>query len=210
MFGKNVDELKNVKGADALTHPNWSMGKKITIDSSTLVNKGLELIEAIRLFDIPEDRIDVLVHRESIVHSMASFVDGSVMAQMAVPDMRLCIQYALTYPQKKQGLTAPLDLAKIGKLSFYDVDNDAFPSVELARRAVRMGGVMPAVFNGANEACVDLFLNEKIRFTDIFDYLEYALNTFRPSAEKLTIDSVLEADSEARGLIYELASQKDK
>jgi len=210
MFGKTRKELENVKLSDALTHPNWSMGKKITIDSSTLVNKGLELIEAIRLFGIPEDRIDVLVHRESIVHSMASFVDGSVMAQMAVPDMRLCIQYALTYPHKRPGLTAPLDLAKIGKLSFYEVDNNAFPSVELARRAIRIGGIVPAVFNGANEACVDLFLREKIRFTDIFDLLEYALDSFENKISEATLQDILEADAQARQLVYEKAQKKDK
>lgn len=203
LFGKTRAELESVRLSDALTHPNWSMGKKITIDSSSLVNKGLELIEAIRLFGIPEDRIDVLVHRESIVHSMASFIDGSVMAQMAVPDMRLCIQYALTYPEKKYGLTAPLDLAKIGKLSFYEVDSVTFPSVELARRAVRLGGVMPAVFNGANEACVDLFLREKIKFTDIFELLEYALESLRMNIDVLTLDAVLEADKASRELVYE-------
>lgn len=198
MFGKTREELSNVKLEDALTHPNWSMGKKITIDSSTLVNKGLELIEAIRLFGICEDRIDVLVHRESIVHSMASFVDGSVMAQMAVPDMRLCIQYALTYPEKKNGLTKPLDLAKVGKLTFYDVDNDAFPSVSFARKAIRMGGIMPAVFNGANEACVELFLNRKIKFTDIFDLIGDTLDSFNAQAKELTIEKILEADIAAR------------
>ncbi len=202
LFGKTRAELENVKLSDALTHPNWSMGKKITIDSSSLVNKGLELIEAIRLFGIPEDRIDVLVHRESIVHSMAAFVDGSVMAQMAVPDMRLCIQYALTYPEKKCGLTAPLDLAKIGKLSFYEVDSEAFPSIALARRAVRAGGVLPAVFNGANEACVDLFLREKIKFTDIFALIEYALDSYSAKGGELTLESVLSADRASRELVY--------
>lgn len=206
MFGKSRKELETVKVEDALKHPNWSMGKKITIDSSTLVNKGLELIEAIRLFDIPEDRIDVLVHRESIVHSMASFVDGSVMAQMAVPDMRLCIQYALTYPEKKQGLTSTLDLAKIGKLSFYDVDNETFPSINFARRAIREGGIMPAVFNGANEACVDLFLNNKIRFTDIFDYIEFALDNIKADNNGISLDSILDADREARAIVYEKAA----
>ncbi len=203
LFGKSRKELESVKLCDALTHPNWSMGKKITIDSSSLVNKGLELIEAIRLFGLTEDKIDVLVHRESIVHSMASFVDGSVLAQMAVPDMRLCIQYALTYPEKKVGLTPKLDLAKVGKLSFFEVDNEAFPSVMLARRAVRDGGVLPAVFNGANEACVDLFLQEKIKFTDIFELLEYALDSFSDMGSELNLEKVLKADREARNLVYD-------
>ncbi len=207
MFGKSREQLKNVKLSDALTHPNWSMGKKITIDSSTLVNKGLELIEAVRLFGIPQERIDVLVHRESIVHSMASFVDGSVMAQMAVPDMRLCIQYALTYPSKIPGLTPELDLAKIGKLSFYDVDNNSFPSVGFARRAISAGGIMPAVFNGANEACVDLFLHEKIKFTDIFDLIEYTLDVFKTKNEEVTLQEIMEADRESRKTVYEKAEK---
>ena len=207
LFGKNREQLKSVKLKDALTHPNWSMGRKITIDSSTLVNKGLELIEAIRLFDIPEDRIDIVVHRESIIHSMAEFADGSVMAQMAVPDMRLCIQYALTYPEKKHGLTGRLNLAEVGKLTFFDVDNDAFPSVEFARRAVRAGGVLPAVFNGANEACVDLFLQEKIGFTDIFELIEYTLDGFNADKDSLTVESILEADADARRMVYEKAAK---
>ena len=207
LFGKTREELSQVDVRQALTHPNWSMGKKITVDSSTLVNKGLELIEAIRLFGLPEDKIDILVHRESVVHSMASFVDGSVMAQLAVPDMRLCIQYALTYPEKKAGLTKPLDLAQVGKLTFYPVDSEAFPSVELARSAVRRGGVYPCVFNGANEACVDLFLREKIRFTDIFDLLSYALETAKPHSLELSLDAILEADKEARTLVYEKAAR---
>lgn len=207
MFGKTREQLRNVKVIDALTHPNWSMGKKITIDSSTLVNKGLELIEAVRLFGIPEDRIDVLVHRESIVHSMASFVDGSVMAQMAVPDMRLCIQYALTYPKKLKGLTSGLNLADVGKLTFYNVDDEAFPSVSFARKAIRHGGVLPAVFNGANEACVDLFLREQIRFTDIFDLIEYTLDKFRVDNADATLEDILNADSESRRTVYERAKK---
>ena len=206
MFGKTREQLKDVTLADALKHPNWSMGKKITIDSSTLVNKGLELIEAVRLFDIPEDRIDIVVHRESIVHSMAEFIDGSVMAQMAVPDMRLCIQYALTYPEKKAGLTGSLNLAKTCKLTFFDVDNEAFPSVAFARRAIRAGGVMPAVFNGANEACVDLFLREKICFTDIFDLIEYTLDSFESHKYNMTVEGILQADAQARRMVYEKAN----
>ncbi len=205
MFGKTREQLNNVTVKEALTHPNWSMGRKITIDSSTLVNKGLELIEAIRLFGIPEERIDILVHRESIVHSMASFVDGSVMAQMAVPDMRLCIQYALTYPKKCAGLTPVLNLAEIGRLSFYNVDEEAFPSVGYARRAIRQGGVMPAVFNAANEACVDLFLNEKIRLTDIFDLIEYALDSFSLLNCEASLEKIIESDCEARRLVYKKA-----
>lgn len=205
-FGKSRKELEKVKPEQALKHPNWSMGRKITIDSSSLVNKGLELIEAMKLFGVTEDKIDVLVHRESIVHSMVSFVDGSVMAQMASPDMRLCIQHALTYPEKKRGLTQELDLTKISKLSFYEVDNEAFPSIMLARRAARMGGVAPAVFNGANEACVDLFLSGKIGFCEIFELLEYALDSVKGSSGA-TLSEILEADKHARALIVQKASK---
>lgn len=206
MFGKTREELKNVTVRDALCHPNWNMGKKITVDSTSLANKGLELIEAVRLFGISEDKIDVIINRESIVHSMASFIDGSVMAQMAVPDMRLCIQYALTYPEKKNGLTCPLDLSEIGKLTFYNVDNNAFPTVNLARKAIRSGGIMPAVFNGANEACVDLFLREKIKFTDIFDLLEHSLETVKNISGKVTLNDIFNADMQAREAVYEKAA----
>ncbi len=205
-FGKTRSELENIKPEQALKHPNWSMGRKITVDSSSLVNKGLELIEAMKLFGVREDKIDVLVHRESIVHSMVSFVDGSVMAQMATPDMKLCIAHALTYPEKKRGLTGELDLAKISKLSFYEVDNDVFPSVKLARRAARMGGIAPAVFNGANEACVDLFLSGKIGFCEIFDLLEYALDSVKGSSDA-SLSEILEADKNVRALITQKACE---
>lgn len=201
-FGKTRAELENVKPEQALKHPNWSMGRKITIDSSSLVNKGLELIEAMKLFGVTEDKIEVLIHRESIVHSMVSFVDGSVMAQMAMPDMRLCIQHALTYPEKKRGLTEDLDLSKVSGLSFYKVDNEVFPSVNLARRAARIGGIAPAVFNGANEKCVELFLAGKIKFTQIFDLIEYALDSLKGNG-KATLAQILEADKNARTLVTE-------
>ncbi len=205
LFGRTRAQLENVGVKEALTHPNWSMGRKITVDSSSLVNKGLELIEANRLFGLPEDRIDVLVHRQSIVHSMASFVDGSVMAQLAVPDMRLCIQYALTYPEKKTGLTKPLDLSEAASLTFSRVDSEAFPSVETARRALRLGGIYPCVFNGANEACVQLFLDGKIRFTGIFDLIEYAMGEIKPHSGELTLEQILEADALSRKIVLEKA-----
>lgn len=209
-FGKTASELENVTLAEACTHPNWSMGRKITIDSASLVNKGLELIEAVRLFDIPEDRIDVVVHRESIVHSMAEFNDGAVLAQMAVPDMRLCIQYALTYPEKLPGLTPRLNLAAVGKLTFYDVDSAAFPSVDMARRAIRTGGVHPCIFNSANEKAVELFCEGRIRFVDIFTLIDKALSHFAPLDGEPELSDIVKADREAREFVESEAERMAK
>ena len=183
------------------------MGKGITVYSSTLVNKGLEMIEAIRLFDIPEDRVEVIINRQSIVHSLVEFADSSVLAQLAVPDMRLCIQYALTYPEKQPGLTERLDLTKIGTLSFYPIDNDVFPSVNLARRAVRAGGIAPCVYNAANEVCVDLFLEGRIGYTDIFSLMESAVAHFENNTGELTLDSIINADSQARKYVADLCGE---
>ena len=209
-FGKTASELENVTLAEACTHPNWSMGRKITIDSASLVNKGLELIEAVRLFDIPEDRIDVVVHRESIVHSMAEFNDGAVLAQMAVPDMRLCIQYALTYPEKLPGLTPRLNLAAVGKLTFYDVDSAAFPSVDMARRAIRIGGVHPCIFNSANEKAVELFCEGRVRFVDIFTLIDKALSHFAPLDGEPELSNIVKADREAREFVESEAERMAK
>ena len=204
-FGYTREQLEAVTPAMALKHPNWSMGKGITVYSSTLVNKGLEMIEAVRLFDVPEDRVEILINRQSIVHSLVEFVDGSLLAQLATPDMRLCIQYALTYPEKSAGLTAPLDLAKVGTLTFFDVDNAVFPSIELARKALRTGGIGPCVYNAANEVCVDLFLEEKIKYTDIFTLLEAACAKFGKGDDALTLDSIIAADKAAREFVRETA-----
>lgn len=204
-FGYTREQLENVTPEQALKHPNWSMGKGITVYSSTLVNKGLEMIEAVRLFDIPEDRVEVIINRQSIVHSLVEFVDGSVLAQLATPDMKLCIQYALTYPNKLPGLTTPLDLTKVGTLSFYEIDNETFPSLNIARRALRTGGVNPCVYNAANEVCVDLFLDRKIKYTDIFTLIENACGRFGKGEGTLTLDSIINADKEARAYVENLA-----
>lgn len=200
-FGKTKEEVENVPPSAALRHPNWSMGRKITIDSASMVNKGLELMEAMWLFDMPADKIDVLIHRESIVHSMVQFKDSSVMAQLAVPDMRLCIQYALTGGAKKDGLTPRLSLADVGKLTFYKPDDEVFPSVLLARRAAERGGVSPCVFNSANEALVALYLDGKIRFGEIFTYLEKALDTLPGGSREPALSDILDADLAAREFI---------
>lgn len=204
-FGYTREQLENVTPEQALKHPNWSMGKGITVYSSTLVNKGLEMIEAVRLFDIPEDRVEVIINRQSIVHSLVEFIDGSVLAQLATPDMKLCIQYALTYPNKLPGLTTPLDLTKVGTLSFYEMDNETFPSLDIARKALRTGGVNPCVYNAANEVCVDLFLDRKIKYTDIFTLIENACRHFGKGEGTLTLDSIIKADADARAYVENLA-----
>jgi len=176
-FGKSKKELKNITPEQALKHPNWSMGKKITIDSATLMNKGLELIEAMHLFDIEPDKIEVLIHPESIIHSMVEFFDGSVIAQLSNPDMRQPIQYALTYPDRRPSLTKPLDLTQIGKLTFKKPDFDAFPCLRLAYEAAKKGTKACAALNEANEKAVALFLDKKIGFNDIPKMIEEVLCT---------------------------------
>lgn len=200
-FGMSKEEVQNAAPEKALRHPNWSMGRKITIDSASMVNKGLELIEAMWLFDMPAERIDVLIHRESIIHSMVQYKDSSVMAQLAVPDMRLCIQYALTGGAKVDGLTPRLSLADIGKLTFFKPDDAVFPSVALARFAAKRGGVSPCIFNSANEELVALYLDGTIRFGDIFTYLEKAVNVLPSGDANVTLSEILDADRAAREFI---------
>ena len=201
-FGKKRSELSDVTPQMALKHPNWSMGAKITIDSATLVNKGLEIIEAMHLFNLPVEQIQPIVHRESIVHSMVEFCDGSVIAQLGVPDMKLPISYALSYPERTVPVSNELDLVSVGKLSFYDIDNEAFPSVNLAKRAANAGGVMCAVYNGANEAAVELFLNNKCRFTDITELIEKAMDKC-PEVKTPTLEDIFMADNFAREIVKE-------
>ena len=166
---KNISELKTVIPREALKHPNWFMGKKITIDSATLMNKGLEVIEAYHLFNLPVNKIDVILHPQSIIHSMVEFIDGSIMAQMSVPDMKGPICHALSYPERLSHVLPSLDMAKIGELSFEKPDGKRFPCLQLAYKALKTGGTMPAVLNAANEEAVDAFLNKKIPFTKIYD-----------------------------------------
>ena len=201
-FEKKRSELSDVTPQMALKHPNWSMGAKITIDSATLVNKGLEIIEAMHLFNLPVEQIRPIVHRESIVHSMVEFCDGSVIAQLGVPDMKLPISYALSYPERTVPVSNELDLVSVGKLSFYDIDNEAFPSVNLAKKAANAGGVMCAVYNGANEAAVELFLNNKCRFTDITELIEKAMDKC-PEVKTPTLEDIFMADNFAREIVKE-------
>ncbi|MGM9624664.1 MAG: 1-deoxy-D-xylulose-5-phosphate reductoisomerase [Eubacteriales bacterium] len=195
--GRKREELKTVTCREALAHPTWKMGKKITVDCATLMNKGLELIEAVRLFDVAPDNVEVVVHPESIVHSMVGFCDHAVMAQLSVPDMRLCIQYALTYPDRMPSLLEELDLVKIGHLTFEKPDEETFTLLPLARRAVKEGGIKTAVLNGANEAAVALFLDGKIGFTDIFD-ITGAVVDETPNIPSPSLTDIEEADCAAR------------
>ncbi len=196
-FGRKLADLESVTIEQALNHPNWSMGAKITIDSATMMNKGLEVIEARWLFDVPVENIDVVVHRESIVHSMIEFNDNSVIAQMGVPDMKIPIQYALTYPERYPCDVGVLDLAEIGKLTFYKPDYDTFVCLSECKRAMEMGGTATAIANGANEEAVSRFLKGMCRFVDIGYFVRDALNALKPK-EITSLDDVLEADAAAR------------
>lgn len=198
-FGRSRQELAGVTREQALRHPNWDMGAKITIDSATMMNKGLEVMEASWLFDLPEHRIEVVVHRESVIHSMVEYQDNAVVAQLGVPDMAVPIQYALTYPRRMPSPAGELDLCALGKLTFYPPDREAFPCLELCREALRRGGLVPAAANGANEQAVALFLEGKIGFLDIPRLVEAAMARQAPGI--VTLEAVLEADQEARAFV---------
>ena len=200
-FGKTYDELKDVTVAQALNHPNWSMGAKITIDSATMMNKGLEIIEAAWLFDMSPDDIDVVVHRESIIHSMIEFVDNSVLAQLGLPDMRIPIQYAITYPHRYESPVQSLDFSKISSMTFYHPDYDTFKCLDACKKAFKRGGVIPAVANGANEVANKLFRDGKISFLEIGELVCSAVDNFEYKESK-TLSDVLEADKAAREYVY--------
>ena len=199
-FGKKIEEMRGMTREQALAHPNWSMGAKITIDSATMMNKGLELIEAMWLYDLPPEDIEIVVHRESIVHSAVEFADGAVIAQLGLPDMRLPIQLALTWPQRVPCKVPRMSLVEVAKLTFYAPDYEAFPALNLAKHAASLKGDRGAVLNGANEAAVGLFLNGKIGFTDIAERVAYALDTI-PYKKDITLDDVLAADKAAREIV---------
>ncbi len=195
-FGKTAEELRAVTLEDALQHPNWSMGQKITIDSATMMNKGLELIEAKWLFDIAPENIDIVVHRESVIHSLIEFTDYSVLAQLGVPDMRIPIQYALTWPERGNPPVRRLDLAEMGKLTFFKPDNEAFPAIELCRRAIEKGGAYPAAVNAANEQANWLFRQGKIPFHAISERVAETLERAFPPIS--TVDDILAVDQDCR------------
>lgn len=200
-FGKSREELKNVTKEQALKHPNWSMGAKITIDSATLMNKGLEFIEAMRLYGMPAEKVSIVVHRESIVHSLVEYCDHAVLAQLGAPDMRLPIQYALTWPMRTEGVAAPLDLLHCPPLTFAEPDMEAFPGLPLAIRTAKQGGTACAALNGANEAAVMLFLEDKIGFLDIPRLVEQAVSCAQQKQD-YTLEDVLAADRTAREAVW--------
>ena len=205
-FGMDKDALKTVTKADALRHPNWKMGAKITIDCATLMNKGLEVIEAMRLYDLPLEQVDVMIHRQSIVHSMVEFTDGAVMAQMGAPDMRLPIQLAMTYPERYPCPVDALDLLSCGSLTFLAPDMEAFPCLALARKCAKLGGTACPVMNGANEQAVAMYLNDEIGFYDIYDLVQKAVDTV-PFVANPTLEQILEADRLSRQAVCQMAKK---
>ena len=204
-FGMTHEQLKNVTKADALKHPNWKMGAKITIDCSTLMNKGLEVIEAMRLYRVPLEQVDVVIHRQSIVHSMVEFVDGAVMAQMGTPDMRLPIQLALTYPERISCPVDALDLLTCGSLTFSKPDMENFPCLALAYRCAKQGGTACPAMNGANEEAVAMFLRDEIGFYDIYRLVNAAVEAV-PFIQNPTLEEILETDRMAREAVRKLAT----
>lgn len=207
--GKKLEDLKDVKVEQALKHPNWSMGRKITVDSSTLVNKGLEVIEAHQLFGMDYDKIKVVIHPQSIVHSLVEYDDNAVIAQLGVTDMKLPIQLAFTYPDRIQNnCLGTLDLLKVGNLTFEAPDREVFKGLDLAYKAGRIGKSMPTVLNAANEIAVDLFLNKKIKFLDIYKIIEKAIDNHEVE-EIDNLDSILRIDQATRKWVYDNYSNLD-
>ncbi len=202
--GKTYEELKGMRVEDALKHPNWSMGKKVTIDSASLVNKGLEVIEAKWLFDVEPTDIQVVIQPQSIIHSMVEYIDGSVIAQLGVPDMKLPIQYALFYPDRRMMSGNKLDFYKLKEITFFEPDTETFMGLKYAYEAIKTGGNMPTVFNAANEWAVKCFLNKEIPFTGIYDYIETAMAGIK-LIDNPTVDEIL--DTEA--MVYELLKGKN-
>lgn len=196
-YGMTKEELKTVTKAEALRHPNWKMGPKITIDCATLLNKGLELIEAMRLYEMPPEKISVVIHRQSIIHSLVEFCDGAVLAQLGVPDMRIPIELSLTYPNRMESPAEGLDLLTCGPLTFDAPDLQSFPCLSLAMEAAKVGGTACVTLNGANEEAVARYLRDEIGFYDISDSIRYALDTL-PVLQNPTLEQILEADQRAR------------
>ncbi len=205
-FGMSKEQLETVTKADALKHPNWKMGAKITIDCATLMNKGLEVIEAMRLYRMPLEKMQVVIHRQSIIHSMVEFVDGAVMAQMGTPDMRLPIQLALTYPERTQCPVEALDLLKCGALTFSEPDLENFPCLALAFRCAKLGGTACPAMNGANEEAVAMYLRDEIGFYDIYHLVSQAVEEV-PFVASPTLEEILDTDRMAREAVRRLAKK---
>lgn len=203
-YGKKADDIQNVTIKEVLSHPTWSMGAKITVDSATLMNKGFEVIEAMHLFDVSANNIDVLVHRESIIHSMVEYIDNSIIAQLSEPDMRFCIQYAFSYPDRIDAVSAPLDLSKIGSLSFGRPDMETFSLLKLAFYSANKGGALPAVLNAANEVAVEKFLKGEIKFPQITQAVTSVIEKMDSAHTLHSLEDILNADKEARKRALEI------
>ncbi len=207
-YGQTREQLADITVERALAHPTWSMGAKITVDSATLMNKGFEVIEAVHLFDVTPDQIEVLVHRESIMHSAIEYTDNSVIAQMSVPDMRLCVQYALTHPRRTEATIDQLDLTKVGKMTFAKPDMDTFILLPLALDSIAKGGAVPAVLNAANEIAVGAFLQHKLTFTGIFDLVSETVASLADAKNVSSIEDIFAFDAAARALATEKLNQR--
>ena len=203
-FGKSREELSRVTLEDTLAHPTWKMGQKITVDSATLMNKGFEVIEAAHLFGVPSEKIEVVIHRESILHSAVEYIDNTVIGEFSVPDMRMCVQYAVDYPERNESVADELDLFKLGKMTFAAPDYGAFPLLALAKRAISMGGAMPAVLNAADEIAVDAFLRGKLSYLGISELVMKAFDKLTDRAVVYSLDGIIAADRDARAITKEL------
>ncbi len=202
-FGKSLEELSSVTLRDTLAHPTWKMGKKITVDSATLMNKGFELIEAVHLFGVAPERVEVTVHRESILHSAVEYIDNSIIGEFSVPDMRMCVQYAVDYPDRCESASEPLDLFKLGNLTFARPDERAFPFLSLAKRAIALGGAMPAVMNALDEVAVGEFLQERLSFVGIYELVLTCFDKLLYHKDTTSLDGIIAADREARRIAHE-------
>ena len=202
-FGKTRDELAAVTVADTLAHPTWKMGRKITVDSATLMNKGFEIVEAAHLFGIPSDRIKVIVHRESILHSAVEYIDNSVIGEFSVPDMRMCVQYAVDYPDRCESVSDELDITKIGSLTFREPDTEAFPLLSLAKYAYAQGGAVCAVMNSADEVAVEAFLSGKIGFNAISDTVNHTVEALADARHATELCDIISCDRQARAIAQE-------
>ena len=208
-FGYTKEELSRVTREDALAHPTWKMGKKITVDSATLMNKGFEVIEAAHLFGIAPEKIEVVVHRESILHSAVEYIDNSVIGEFSVPDMRMCVQYAVDYPERCPSASGELDLTALGRLTFYRPDTEAFPFLGLAKRLAAMGGAMPAVMNAADEEAVAAFLDGKLSFVGIYDTVCEVTQRLSDRRLERSLDGIIDSDREARALAREYIAKQN-
>ena len=206
-FGQSRDDLAKITVEQALAYPTWKMGAKITIDSATLMNKGFEVIEAVHLFDVAPEQIEVVIHRESIIHSMVEYNDNSIIAQLGVPDMRTCVRYALTYPARIAGDVGSVDWRTLGKLTFFSPDTEAFPLLALAFSCIRQGGALPAVLNAANEVAVAAFLERRLSFCGISEVVAETVSRMPHAVPMRSLEAIVAADAEARVVAGEMVSR---